>query len=151
MGSRGPSKTPSNIVTILGNPGKRARNKREPKPPAGMISPPSLLDEYGCEEWEQVYPMLDRLGLVTEADRITLAGYCDSVSKLRHANEEIEKKGRYLTTPQGEKRAPWSLEAEVAKREILQHSRLFGFTPADRAGIEAPGTGEEDDFAKDMA
>lgn len=79
MATRGRKPKPTNLKLVQGNPGKRAINKGEPKPPAGdALTPPSFLNAPAKVEWARVLGDLQRCGLVTTIDRAALAGYCQA-------------------------------------------------------------------------
>lgn len=107
------------------------------KPARGIVEPPRELSGRARAEWDRMAPELDRLGLLTQMDLTAFAAYCDSVATLEGAMARIKKQGRYLEG----KRAPWVIDSERAKAEILRFSQRFGFTPSDRAGMG--GAGEE--------
>jgi hypothetical protein len=65
---RGRKKTPTNLVLLRGNPGKRALNKEEPKPRPVLPEPPGHLDTGAKREWRRVAPELHQLGLLTVLD-----------------------------------------------------------------------------------
>ena len=66
---KGPNPTPTAIRILRGNPGRRALPKDEPKPEAARsLDPPAWLDDAARAEWIDKAGMLDRLGLLTEAD-----------------------------------------------------------------------------------
>lgn len=64
---------PTHIKLIEGNPGKRALNEREPKPPRWKASaPPEHLSDKAKSAWESVVAILDNLGVLTTADAVAL-------------------------------------------------------------------------------
>jgi len=55
---------PTAIKVCRGNPGKRAINIHEPKPPPAALSPPAILGDAGVEKWNDIAPLLSRMGVL---------------------------------------------------------------------------------------
>jgi phage terminase small subunit len=72
---RGKPPKPTVLKLITGNPGHRPINQNEPKPKAGCTKP-SFLDEAASAVWDEFAPELIRVGLLTEADRLTFGRLC---------------------------------------------------------------------------
>jgi len=90
MGKRGPKPSPTNVVRMRGNPGKRAVNRHEPKPKIGTTCP-TWLSPYAKTEWRRIYAEAERLKLVTVLDRAVLAAYCEAYSQFRMATEVMKQ------------------------------------------------------------
>jgi phage terminase small subunit len=73
--SAGRRPTPTALKIIRGNPGKRAINHAEPKPPAGPLERPEHLDEVAAAEWDRIVPILAAMGVATTADRAAVEAY----------------------------------------------------------------------------
>lgn len=69
--------TPTALKIIRGNPGKRAINGKEPKPPIAALICPDHLSPIAAQEWARIVPVLVGLGLATTADRSVLIAYCE--------------------------------------------------------------------------
>ena len=63
---------PTALRLVEGNPGKRAINKKEPKPKRVIPSCPAHLDDSGKVAWGRLSVLLDRRGVLTEADSAAL-------------------------------------------------------------------------------
>lgn len=79
MAPRGRKPKPTHLKLVTGNPGKRALNENEPKPPPSLPSPPSHLDEEARLEWERLSEQLYALGCLSEIDRAALAAYVQAI------------------------------------------------------------------------
>ena len=73
MGYSGPSPKPTAVRKVEGKPGKRPFNDREPQPDLVRPRMPRHLDKIARREWKQLCPMLERMGVLIEADGIALA------------------------------------------------------------------------------
>ena len=72
MAGRRPTPTALNLVT--GNPGKRATNKKEPKPRREIPSRPAHLTDEGKVAWGMLVVLLDRTGVRRPASSRPTAG-----------------------------------------------------------------------------
>ncbi|SPO68124.1 protein of unknown function [Pseudomonas sp. JV241A] len=69
--------TPTELKLVRGNPGKRPINKNEPKPAKRIPSAPGHLSSEGQVAWGRLTVLLDRMGVLTEADGFALERLCD--------------------------------------------------------------------------
>lgn len=155
---KGGRKPLSNIIKFkTGNPGKK-KIKQEPIPPAGDIpQAPDHLDAYGVEEWGRIANGLYAMGVLNQIDQQTLAAYCGSYSRWRHAEEELKKlaagKGGQLaalvhkTISGNWIQQPLIGIANKAKEDMVKFAGEFGLTPSARARLAVdPGKGKESKF-----
>lgn len=151
MGKRGPAPTPTNILRLKGNPGKHHLNDWEPTPPdefSGMPTPPTLLDEYGLEEWNKKCVGLHAMGLLCEIDDVILAAYCDSISVWRRCNEQLKiialrdpLKALTDVAPSGyEIQNALVGMANVAKRDAIKYSQYLGMSASARRELGVKNT-----------
>jgi hypothetical protein len=119
----GPAPQPSELKRRRGNPGKRALNKREPKPQAGLPGCPSTLSAAARVVWEDLGAKLLSNGVITEMDGEALAGLCVAevmFQKLSVKDDLDVDEMRMVLNLLKERRA--------------QHAQ-FGMTPASRSKI----------------
>lgn len=151
MGSRGPRKQPSNVVKLKGNPGKRAVNKREPKPNEAVPSCPDFVTGVARAEWERVTPHLAAVGLLTQIDQASLAGYCQAYQRWVDAERTIAKFGTIVKTPNGfPVISPAVSIANKAMDQMLRFAREFGMTPSARSSIQLPEPQQKADPAEEF-
>ena len=132
----GPPKKPAELKLLQGNPGGRRLPKREAELPDASPVPP-LLNGRAREEWDRVYPMLKRHGLLKTIDREVLICYCQAVHDYDWAVRTIRKQGRVARAGNGTKIPhPALVIQKRAAAEILKFSAQFGMTPAARAGMD---------------
>lgn len=146
MGRRGPKKKPTALEKAGGYPGKKRKNKREPKYRDPAKKPPDwLTDKNAIAKWRETYAMLTKARVLTEADRDALGLYCWTFGEFLIAAAFLKEWGsvmalkdkggkvRYLQTyPQ----------ATLARQHLATMHRLqceFGLTPSSRAGIGTDG------------
>lgn len=143
---RGRKKTPTNLVLLRGNPGKRALNKEEPKPRQQLPEPPGHLDTGAKREWRRVAPELHQLGLLTVLDVDALAIYCVCWSRWVAATRQLNKEGFVVEGPQGPRPSPWLTVANTAAKQMLAMAIEFGMTPSSRARIKVEPPRSPDPF-----
>ena len=88
--ARGRKPKSTYLRLLQGNPGKRAINPNEPKPPApsSLDCPAHLMGEARAM-WNRRAPMLASLGIVTDADLELLEGACEAYRIYRQAQAEL--------------------------------------------------------------
>jgi P27 family predicted phage terminase small subunit len=135
MGLRGKAPRPTEVEKLLGNPGHRAIDKNEPKPPAlRETDPPSCLDETAAAEWRRIVPTLLELKLLTTLDRQLLVIYCQAVSDYERYSAVLRDEGDTYETETGTIKArPEVALRNAAYAQIVKCSIQFGFSPAARA------------------
>lgn len=142
----GRKQTPTALKLVRGNPGKRALNKREPKPELAQPSPPPFLNDDAKVEWGRVIGPLFNVGLMTELDRAALAAYCQSYGRWAEAEralarmaakDELNKALMVKTSNGNAIQNPLVGTANKAKDDMVRHAIEFGMTPAARAKVEA--------------
>ncbi|WP_223563937.1 phage terminase small subunit P27 family [Pantoea agglomerans] len=148
MAGRRPKPTPLKLVT--GNPGKRAINKKEPKPAREIPSPPSHLTDEGKTAWGRLSVLLDGMGVLTVADAFALERLCDIYAEILVLREDIEAEGRtYKTeTQQGDKLTKANPSVAMladADRRFKSYLVEFGLTPAARSKVNVNGGKKEED------
>ena len=102
-------------------------------------------------EWRRVAPILERLGLLTEADGTALAGYCQSYARWRECEAIIDEEGPvYETESVQGGRMVRSHPAIRAGQSHLAQVRFFcaefGLTPSSRGRMTVPEQLEDDDL-----
>jgi P27 family predicted phage terminase small subunit len=137
---------PTALRVITGNPSRRPLPKNEPKPKRGIPVRPPHLDAYAVEEWERITPELYAVGLLTKIDGVTLAAYCQSVSRWRQAEEGIQRMRAHdrltgalmIKTMNGNAiQNPLIGVANRAMAMALKIAGEFGMSPAARARFAA--------------
>lgn len=148
--------TPTHLKVVSGNPGKRALNKREPKPKREIPSCPAHLSDESKVAWGRLTAMLDRIGVLTEADALALERLCDCYSEILECRVLIARDGRTYSSirTEGEgddvqemvliKANPAVAMLADADRRFKGYLVEFGLTPAARSKVQAKG-GDGDD------
>ena len=89
------------------------------------------------------------MGLLSRADRSTLAGYCQVYSDWHEAERVIQKLGPTFETPNGyvQQRPEVSIKHKSLSL-LAKFASLFGLSPADRVGLEVKKGSAEDELAR---
>lgn len=148
---------PTHLKVVSGNPGKRALNKREPKPKKVIPSCPDHLGAAGMVAWGKLCVLLDRMGVLTEADALALERLCDCYAEILECRELIQRDGRtYSSTSAAKKEGDepqFLMKANPAVAMLADADRRFkgylvefGLTPAARSKVQVKddGDGEKD-------
>ena len=123
MGKRGTKPRPTAIRLLTGVQPCRV-NGSEPTVPAGVPDPPDYLDAAALELWEELAPILAKMGVLTVADRHALGLLCDSFSRWRDMPENTTRRTEF--------------------RRLLAE---FGLTPSSRSSIKVPSQPPADPLA----
>jgi P27 family predicted phage terminase small subunit len=130
---------PTALKLLRGNPGKRPLNTAEPKPRADGIQAPAWLNADARAKWNELFAVLQSVGLLTQADAGPLARYCDTWAWWRRCRETIEREGDTLVIRDdsgNEKYRQQRPEVGIVNKLAQQMHRLeceFGLTPAARS------------------
>lgn len=145
-----PRPKPTALKLVAGNPGKRKINKREPKPRKVIPSCPEHLSTTSKVAWGKLCVLLDRMGVLTEADALALERLCDCYAEILECRELIARDGRTyssVSTAKNEGDLPSVLmKANPAVAMLADADRRFkgylvefGLTPAARSKVEIKG------------
>ena len=136
-----PRPTPTRLRILKGNPGRRPLNDREPT--ASLLekaSPPIWLAEQAKEYWEELFPLLKAVRIVTEADVAGLASLSAAYATWRTAYTYLQQHGftYQVETREGEltyRAYPQvAIEAEANLR-LRRWLVEFGLTPSSRTKV----------------
>lgn len=146
---------PTHLKVVSGNPGKRALNKREPKPKKVIPSCPEHLSTESKVAWGRLCVLLDRMGVLTEADALALERLCDCYSEILECRELIERDGRTYSSVSAAKNEgeepQFLLKANPAVAMLADADRRFkgylvefGLTPAARSKVQVKDDGDNE-------
>src|SRR5574337_89941 len=109
-----------------GNAGKRKINKTEPKPKRVIPSCPAHLEDSGKVAWGRLTVLLDRMGVLTEADSAALERLCDCYTDILECRELIKRDGRtYKTlTAQGDTLIKGNPAVTQLRAPLVAHHEL---------------------------
>ena len=152
---KGRKPKPTQLKLVGGNAGKRKLNTREPKPRRAIPSPPAHLSRDALVVWVRVSEILDRMGVLTEADVIGLERICETYVEVVELQADIAKHGRYqvVRTKAGGAMARKLPAVEMladADRRLRAWIVEFGQTPSARSRVHAEddGSRNEDPLAR---
>lgn len=156
-----PRPKPTHLKVVTGNPGKRALNKREPKPAREIPSCPAHLSDTGKVAWGRLSVLIDRMGILTEADGAALERLCDCYAEILECREIIARDGRTYssvttrtTSEEGEETTVEEVKSLLkanpavamladADRRFKSYLIEFGLTPAARSKVQAKTDDDE--------
>ncbi|WP_312774431.1 phage terminase small subunit P27 family [Atlantibacter hermannii] len=153
----GPPKTPTHLALVKGNPSKRAINKNEPKPPAGVPPTPKHFDKQGKYWFKRMAEELNTIGVISLLDARALELLVEAYTEYRHHCDTLEREGYTYAVYSDEepdegkereirmvKAHPAAIMKADAWKRIRAMLAEFGMTPASRAKVGAKGPAEAD-------
>jgi P27 family predicted phage terminase small subunit len=133
---------------LAGNPGKRAINKKEPKPMSAVPQCPRHLKGDAKTEWKRVTKELHKIGVLSRIDRAVLVAYCTAWGDLVTAEAQIEDEGAVIVSDKGGMyQNPWVAIKKRSMDQIVKFAAEFGMTPSSRSRLKVELPGEEDEMA----
>lgn len=147
MGRRGPAPKPTVLNDLAGNPGKRKKNTKEPKPAAGNLVAPIHLSAEARAEWDRLVGLFADLKLLTNIDADALAMYVDTYARWTEATKALAKDGMIVYTDNGFPiQSPYLSIVNQALRTMQKFLAEFGMTPASRTRLQVADEPNEDPF-----
>ena len=145
MAKPGRKPKPTAVKNLTGNPGKRALNKREPKPKKGVKRPWGLGQGVQRKFWDEYADELARLQILTGLDVASFRLMAEHYAFAVQAAQELRAEGLTVDGREGAKKNP---KAQVFKDNALAFKSFaveFGMTPSSRARLEIklPEEGEQ--------
>ena len=133
---------PTVLKLVAGNAGKRKISKTEPKPKREIPSCPAHMSDAGKVAWGRLSVLLDRMGVLTEADSAALERLCDCYSDILLCRESLIADGwTYKTTDNAGntliKANPAATQLRAADAQFKSYLIEFGLTPAARSKVHA--------------
>lgn len=133
---RGRKPKPTALKLLDGNPGKRAINGAEPKPPRTLPTCPEHLSAAAKAEWKRLAKTLNQVGLLTQADRTVMAGYCQCYGRWVEAELKLAETPLILRTPAGYiQQSPWLSISNKQLELMAKYMTELGLTPASRSRL----------------
>lgn len=145
----GPPKTPTHLALVKGNPSKRAINKNEPKPPAGVPPVPKHFDKQEKYWFRRIGEELDCMGVISTLDGMALELLIGAYVEWRTHRDYLDQEGETYTTKtalgdsliKAHPRVAMMADAWKRLRGMMAE---FGMTPASRSKVNAGGDKEAD-------
>lgn len=133
--------TPTALKLVTGNAGKRAINKKEPKPKRVIPSCPAHLGDEAKVAWGRLTVLLDKMGVLTEADTFALERLVDCYADILACRDLIQQGGRTYKTVDTNgntliKNNPAVNQLRAADSQFKSYLVEFGLTPAARSKVE---------------
>ncbi|HWX48138.1 MAG TPA: phage terminase small subunit P27 family [Roseomonas sp.] len=144
---KGRKPKPSHLKLVDGNPGKREIPLDPLRLQSVEAEPPSYLDSYAREAWNQVVPPLVQKQLFTQLDHVALATWCAAYGQWRRALEALEAAGEdtYVTEGRMGKMIRARPQVGIANEAIRVMNAVgsnFGFSPAARLRLRGVEQGD---------
>lgn len=143
---------PTHLKVVGGNAGKRPLSADEPRPRRVLPSPPAHVSAAAQMAWGRLTTLLDRMGVLTEADAYALERLAELYAEIVQLTEAIAAEGRVYETVTETGSTIFRPRPEVAMladadRRFKGYLVEFGLTPAARTKVKADGDQEKVDPA----
>lgn len=148
---RGRKPKPTALKELSGNPGKRALNKKEPKPKPLLAIPecPSHLKGAAREEWKRLAKELFYMNMISKVDRAALAACCTAWGDYVKASKELEKEGEVIFSLKGGVyQNPWMAIKKRSMDQVIKFYGEFGMTPSSRSRVKVDLLSDEEELEK---
>jgi len=144
---RGPKPTPSKIVEVTGNPGRRPI--KESAKGAGRVGlPPKSMSDAAKEKWATA--AVEWRLVLTGSDRDALRMYCEAWAEMLNAQLRVNEDGAMILTPNGMvQKSPWLTKLEQSREFCRKMLAEFGGSPSARmrvGGVEDESEDPADAF-----
>lgn len=154
--SKGRKPTPSHLKVVAGTNRADRENKNEPKPRHAKPEAPAHMSARGREAWDYVVMVLDRMGVLTEADALAVELMCEARADWLSARSAIAAAGGETYESINEQTGAVLIKAHPAvamrndaSRRLQSLLAEFGMTPSSRSRVSAAeGAGEADPAAE---
>jgi len=137
---KGRKPVPTVLRIARGNPSQHKIRDDEPAPSSviDLSAPARFTDDADARAaWDELAPMLHRLGLFTEAERHALILYCATFARWQQADRHLREHGSVLTSRRN-KYPIVSPYVAIANQTLAQCHKLmieFGLTPVSRTRV----------------
>lgn len=151
MAGRKPA--PAKLKVLRGDRPSRV-NDKQPEIIPMFLQAPDWLSPKAKEAFNDLYPILNEMGIVGSSDKMALEMLCDAYAEYREARGYIEEEGSTYdcTTPTGTivRVHPQVAIASDAWKRVRSMMSEFGLTPSARNKVSASGKDKEDPLEKFM-
>lgn len=146
---------PTRLKLMQGTARKHRMNKREPQPEGGTPPCPKGVGAEVRAVWDDLAPVLERLGVLTVADGLALELLSATVAEWRAADKAIRQHGPTYETTNAQGNTMHRPRPEVAMRSdsarrLASLMAEFGLTPSSRTRVGVVAVPETDPLEEYM-
>jgi len=142
---KGRKPIPTELKRLVGNPGKRKLNERQPVFGATLPPCPDWLSEDARAMWGRVVRELHAAGVLSAADEGVLTGYCVAYGLLVMGMRDVAERGATVQGERAEKPNPSVTLVNSAMTQLRGYGAELGLSPVARQRLQSP-TRDEDEF-----
>ncbi len=145
------AKKPTRLKIIQGTAKPGRAKEPQPQPAAHLPTPPGISKE-SQKLWKELAPELQRLGLLSTVDVPALIMTVVAGGVAMEAAKALRQQGlTRLDENKVERKNPHFQLFRDAAANYYRWASRFGLTPADRAGLNVPGSEEINSLEKFLA
>lgn len=140
--TKGRKPKPTHLKLVGGNAGKRALNKKEPKPQGNLKAPPDWMSEAQKAIWSEAIRSAP-FGLLKTLDASVLTAWVVALDLHQQASKKLNDGAMLIKTPNGMPvQSPYIAIVNKQAVIMMKAASEMGFTPSSRSRVEVVG-GEE--------
>jgi P27 family predicted phage terminase small subunit len=145
---RGRKPMPTHMKELMGNPGKRAINRNEPKPVGELYAAPEWMSDSQREGWAYAVTNAPK-GLLKLLDRSILAVWVVAEDLHRQAAEKIAQFGLLTKSPNAglPLQSPYLAILNKQAQIMLKAAAELGFSPSSRSRVQVSADPKDGPFA----
>jgi P27 family predicted phage terminase small subunit len=145
---RGRKPIPTHTKELMGNPGKRALNRNEPKPEGDLYAAPGWMSDSQREGWAYAITHAPA-GLLKQLDRSILAIWVVAEDLHREAAEKVAQYGLLTKSPNAglPLQSPYLAILNKQAQIMLKAGAELGFSPSSRSRVQVTPDPREGPFA----
>lgn len=141
---KGRKPKPAAVKDLQGNPGKRAPNKRQPKPETPVKRPWGLGQGEQRKFWDEHAGELERLGVLTGVDAAAFRLMAEHYAFAVQAAKELRAEGSLTVEGrEGPKKHPLLQALRDNSQMFKSYAVEFGMTPSARERLHLPEDAEQ--------
>ena len=130
--------TPTKLKILKGSAQPCRMLPNEAAPRSDRVEAPDGLSPEALKQWDRVRAELYDTGIVTNLDVHALALYCEAYARYAFANEQIQKFGPVVNTPnEYPVQSPWLQIANKSFDQMMKVLSEFGMTPSSRTRVSS--------------
>jgi P27 family predicted phage terminase small subunit len=139
----GRPRKPAALKLVEGTARADRANGNEPEPMLlNDLTPPAHLDARSAAVWNELAPMLRRLQLLTEADRIALEMLSNSVADYRLAREQTGENFVTFSHKGSQMLNQWLVAQQTCRKGAEVFMTRFGLDPVSRSKVMVEPQGD---------
>jgi len=143
--STGRKPLPKSLKVLKGT-FQKCREAKNVIEPMGKALDPEWIAKRAKHYCDYYRPMMEKLGILTDADQPAFGAFCDAIARLEAINKILDRDGLILQGVTGPVKHPGFAIAKECWLVIKNFSTEFGMTPSSRSRVSVPKPEPKNEF-----